>query len=83
MAIKRLKGNVPPNKTPLYYVEFTPVWTKEDFIRWLGKQSSFPFSIYLNGVTYLFENTDLRDMFIVGFQARDIHDEEEKEWSLF
>jgi hypothetical protein len=53
----------------LYHIELSNKFEVEKFLEWMGECSHFPFSIYLQGVTYTFTDCLQRDMFIVGFSA--------------
>jgi hypothetical protein len=40
-----------------------------EFSEWMKEQDTFPFSIFLNGMTYEFKNEVCMLFFLVGFEA--------------
>jgi len=64
---KLLPGALNPGT--LYHIELADREEIGKFLDWMEGNIAFPFSIYLQGVTYTFTDNSMRDMFVVAFHA--------------
>lgn len=64
---KLLPGALNPGT--LYHIELADREEIEKFLDWMEGNTAFPFSIYMQGVTYTFTDSSMRDMFVVAFHA--------------
>jgi hypothetical protein len=73
MKIRKLRRATYLVPGELFHIELNSSLEIDRFLDWLETQDKYPFSIYLDGITYTFTEQILRDMFVIAFQAAKNH----------